>query len=62
MADSGFTIEKDLMVRGATFEIPPPRSGLEEMSKDKVIATEKNCHCRDTYGERYWPNESFLSF
>ena len=27
---------KDLMVRGATLEVPPPISGLEQMSKDKV--------------------------
>ena len=41
MADRGFTIKEDLMVRGATLEIPPPSSGLEQMSKDKVIVTKK---------------------
>ena len=53
MADRGFTIKEDLMVRGATLEIPPPSSGLEQMSKDKVIVTKKianeenstNCTC-----------------
>ena len=29
------------MVRGATLEVPPPSSGLEQMSKDKVIVTKK---------------------
>ena len=62
MADRGFTIKEDLMVRGATLEIPPPSSGLEQMSKDKVIVTKKNCQCPDTCGESYWPNESFLNF
>ena len=32
---------KDLMVRGATLEVPPPISGLEQMSKDKVIVAKK---------------------
>ena len=41
MADRGFTIKEVLMVRGATLEIPPLSSGLEQMSKDKVIVTKK---------------------
>ena len=45
MADRGFTI-KDLMVRGATLEIPPPSSGFEQMSKDKVIVTKKIANAR----------------
>ena len=32
---------KHLMVRGATLEVPPSRSGLEQMSKNKVIVTNK---------------------
>ena len=32
---------KHLMVRGATLEVPPSRSGLEQMSKNKVIVTKK---------------------
>ena len=46
MADKGFTIKEDLMVRGATLEIPPPSSGLEQMSKDKFIVTEKIANAR----------------
>jgi len=46
MADRGFTIKEDLMVRGATPEIPPPSSGLEQMSKDKVVATKKIANAR----------------
>ena len=46
MADRGFTIKEDLMVRGATLEIPPPSSGLEQMSKDKVIVTKKIANAR----------------
>ena len=41
MADRGFTIKEDLMVRGATLEIPPLSSGLEQMSKDKFIVSKK---------------------
>ena len=29
------------MVRGATLEVPPPSSELEQMSQDKVIVTKK---------------------
>ena len=39
--DRGFTIKEDIMVRGATLEVPPPSSGLEQMSKDKVIVSKK---------------------
>ena len=46
MADRGFTIKEDLMVRGATLEIPPPSSGLEQMSKDKVNVTKKIANAR----------------
>ena len=46
MADRGFTIKEDLMVRGATLEIPPPSSGLEQMSKDKVIKTKRIANAR----------------
>ena len=46
MADRGFTIKEDLMVRGASLEIPPPSSGLEQMSKDKVIVTKKIANAR----------------
>ena len=46
MADRGFTIKEDLMVRGATLEIPPPSSGLEQMSKDKAIVTKKIANAR----------------
>ena len=41
MAERGFTITEDLMVRGATLEIPPPSSGLEQMSKDKLLQPKK---------------------
>ena len=61
MADRGFTIKEDLMVRWATLEIPPPSSGLEQMSdRDNVIATKKIA--LNTCGESYCPNESSLNF
>ena len=42
MADKGFTIKEDLMVsKGYKLEIAPPSSGLQQMSKDKVIVTNK---------------------
>ena len=53
---------KDLMVRGATLEVPPPSSGLEQMSKDKVIVAKKLPMSRYMWRESYWPNESFLNF
>lgn len=46
MADRGFTIKEDLMMRGATLEIPPPSSGLEQMCRDKVLATKKIANAR----------------
>lgn len=36
--DRGFIIKQDLMMRAATQEIPQPSSGLEQISKEKVIA------------------------
>ena len=46
IADRGFPIKEDLVVRGTTLEIPPPSSGLEQMSKDKVIVTQKIANAR----------------
>ena len=46
---------KDLMVRGATLEVPPPSSGLEQIYKDKVIVTKKiayaQIHVERTIGQ-----------
>ena len=41
MADRGFTIREDLMRRHATLEIPPPSSGLDQMTRENVQATKK---------------------
>ena len=46
MADRGFTIKEDLTMRGTSLEVPPPSSGLEQMSKDKVIVTKKIASAR----------------
>lgn len=46
LADRGFTIKEDLMMRGATLEIPPPSSGLEQMSRQKVKKTKKIANAR----------------
>ena len=46
VADRGFTIKEDLMMQKATLEIPPPSSGLEQMTKDKVNLTKKIANAR----------------
>lgn len=46
LADRGFTIKEDLMLRRATLEIPPPSSGVEQMTKEKVKLTKKVANAR----------------
>lgn len=46
LADRGFTIKEDLMMRKATLEIPPPSSGVEQMTKEKVKLTKKIANAR----------------
>ena len=41
MAGRGFTVKEDLMMHGATLEIPPPSSGLDHMTRPKVQKTKK---------------------
>ena len=60
MADRGFTIKEDLIVQGATLEIPPPSSGLEQMNREKVKTAKKDCQCKDTCRVGYWSYEGIL--
>ena len=46
MADRGFTIREDLLLRGATLEIPPPSSGIEQMSRRNVLKTKAIANAR----------------
>ena len=46
MADRGFTIKEDLIVQGATLEIPPSSSGLEQMTREKVKTAKKIVNAR----------------
>ncbi|XP_020910891.1 uncharacterized protein LOC110248685 [Exaiptasia diaphana] len=39
LADRGFTIREDILLRGATLTIPPPSSGLEQMTNKDVKST-----------------------
>ena len=52
MADRGFTIKEDLMVRGATLEIPPPSSGLEQSYCNQKIANAR-IHVERATGRMY---------
>ena len=62
LADRGFTIKEDLIVRGATLEIPPPSSGLEQMPREKVLTTKKIANSRIHVERAIWPNESLFDF
>lgn len=46
LADRGFTIREDLMFRQAYLEIPPPSSGLDQMSTQNVLKTKKIANAR----------------
>ena len=45
LADRGFTIKEELIKRLANLVIPPPSSGLEQMSTKDVQKTKKNSKC-----------------
>jgi len=46
LADRGFTIREDLLFRHADLEIPPPSSGLTQMSRMNVLKTKKVANTR----------------
>jgi hypothetical protein len=46
MADRGFPIYEDLLYRHATLQIPPPSSGLDQMSAASVQKTKKIANIR----------------
>lgn len=46
LADKGFTITEDLMMHKASLEIPPPSSGVDQMTKEKVKLTKKIANAR----------------
>ena len=46
LADRGFTIREDLLFRQADLEIPPPSSGLQQMSRSSVLKTKKVANAR----------------
>jgi len=46
LADRGFTIREDLLFRNADLHIPPPSSGLQQMSKANVLKTKKIANTR----------------
>ena len=57
LADMSFTIKRDLMLRRATLEIPPPSSGIEQMSKEKVKRTKianARIHVERAIGRMKW--------
>ncbi|XP_033124652.1 uncharacterized protein LOC117122979 [Anneissia japonica] len=43
LADRGFTIKEDLLLRYASLEIPPPSKGKEQHTPAEVAKTKKNC-------------------
>ena len=46
MADRGFPIVEDLAERGASLLIPPPSSGVQQMTRDNVLKTKKVANAR----------------
>ena len=46
MADRGFPIQEDLLLRHCTLRIPPPSSGLEQMSEADVLKTQDVANTR----------------
>jgi len=46
MVDRGFTIQEDLLHLGATLEIPPSSSGLEQMTSNNVAKTKAIANAR----------------
>ena len=46
LADRGFTIQEDLLIRQATLFIPPPSSGLEQQTRADVMRTKKVANAR----------------
>ncbi|KAI8484569.1 hypothetical protein Bbelb_376760 [Branchiostoma belcheri] len=46
MADRGFPIQEDLLLRHATLEIPPAAQGNRQMTRDKVGKTKKVANLR----------------
>lgn len=49
-------------MKGATLEIPPPSSGLEQMSKEKVMATKKIANARLHVERAMGRVKSFFNF
>lgn len=43
LADRGFTIKDAIIKKRAYLEIPPPSSGLEQMTRENVMKTKNNC-------------------
>jgi len=46
LADRGFTIREDLLFRNCTLEIPPPTTGLKQMSRRSVLKTKAIANAR----------------
>lgn len=46
LADRGFTIQNDLLLRHATLQIPPPSSGYDQMTTANVQKTKKIANAR----------------
>lgn len=46
MADRGFPLREDLLMKGATLTIPPPSSGIEQMTQENVRATKRIANAR----------------
>jgi hypothetical protein len=47
MADRGFTITEELLLRHAKLHIPPGKRGQEQFCKAKVKKKQRNCKLKD---------------
>ena len=46
LADRGFPLREDLVMKGATLKIPPPSTGIEQMTQENVRVTKKIANAR----------------
>ena len=46
MADRGFTIKSDLLLRHAKLYIPPPSSGVEQQTRENIMITKRIANAR----------------
>ena len=62
MADRGFKIREELMMRMVNLCIPPSKAAAMQMLPKGVKKNIKHCKCQDLCRTSYWQNEGFSHF